>query len=791
MPTGKPMKTFILSMFALTLLLGTSDARKSPYAVDWGAAPARAPSSVDPDFDCGTYKGIQRESLRHYHNYMNTKNKIALGKVSPTAAVDFIYEDVWIVEDDGTLAQSGVNLFDTPNRSFRFTPNAGGYDVTSITYSYDGVLGADLGLGDDQNVTVPLLFTFTFYGTGYTDVHITSNGMAGFGADAQAGGFFDSNDFYSSVPKIAPYAMDLDPSAFGSVHHKSEATKSTVTWFNIPEWGTATSNTIQLVLYNTGVFEVTFNTIQTVVGGGYPITFGLTPGGGSPTLEEISYSGDLPYSGGSGNGIFEAYLNIVNPAVNEVALMQKFYENFSDDYFQIVFFTNFQQTMGGFANELNISNDVTGIGLGVFDNSALYGSSSVLESRCNMNQLSVWPADPTNRFFGSSQNNFLTIMGQEAGHRWGAFIHFEDSDGFESNLILGRADAHWSYYVDVDHSSLEGGNWEPLGGGVFITNTVIDYFSDVDEYTFGTRLPEEVTDFFYVDSFTNNLLQNRDAGTPAPGAIASGTAVTVTINDVIAQEGARTPTEPNENKDLRMAFIVLTANGVPLTQVQLDKIALFRQSWEDYFEVSVDGRFAVNTSITETPPIGVIKGIVRDGDTGLPVADFTATSVERGFVQFVTAGGRYIFRYQAPIPSPSDELVTIVYSAPGYYSETKQWRVVYGTNPCEDVTLYKVSTGAPEPKLSSTALHQNYPNPFNPNTTIAYNLKEATQVRLNVFTVTGRLVRTLVNRVQAAGPQSEMWDGLNNAGVSVSSGVYVCQLQAGGFVASRKMILMK
>ena len=59
------------------------------------------------------------------------------------------------------------------------------------------------------------------------------------------------------------------------------------------------------------------------------------------------------------------------------------------EFFQLVFFPNFAQTMNGFANELNIKNDVTGIGLPIFDSSSQYGSNGVLESRCNMNRLAA------------------------------------------------------------------------------------------------------------------------------------------------------------------------------------------------------------------------------------------------------------------------------------------------------------------------------------------------------------------------------------------------------------------
>jgi hypothetical protein len=89
------------------------------------------------------------------------------------------------------------------------------------------------------------------------------------------------------------------------------------------------------------------------------------------------------------------------------------------------------------------------------------------------------------------------------------------------------------------------------------------------------------------------------------------------------------------------------------------------------------------------------------------------------------------------------------------------------------------------------AIEQNYPNPFNPTTTIGYALKERTNVVLKVYDLLGEEVRTLVNEEQSAGVREVVWDGRDNAGSLVSSGVYLYRIQAGNFVKAVKMILMK
>ena len=88
-------------------------------------------------------------------------------------------------------------------------------------------------------------------------------------------------------------------------------------------------------------------------------------------------------------------------------------------------------------------------------------------------------------------------------------------------------------------------------------------------------------------------------------------------------------------------------------------------------------------------------------------------------------------------------------------------------------------------------LHNNYPNPFNPATTITYDLPEAANVVLKIYNVLGREVRTLLNTRQQPGIKSVVWDGRNALGIKVSSGIFIYRLQAGDFVQTKKMILLK
>lgn len=90
------------------------------------------------------------------------------------------------------------------------------------------------------------------------------------------------------------------------------------------------------------------------------------------------------------------------------------------------------------------------------------------------------------------------------------------------------------------------------------------------------------------------------------------------------------------------------------------------------------------------------------------------------------------------------------------------------------------------------ALKQNYPNPFNPTTNIEYTLNTASSVTLRIYNVMGQEVRTLVGgAVQPASTYSVAWDGKDNAGRAVTSGIYMYRLEAGQLTETRKMTLLK
>ena len=95
------------------------------------------------------------------------------------------------------------------------------------------------------------------------------------------------------------------------------------------------------------------------------------------------------------------------------------------------------------------------------------------------------------------------------------------------------------------------------------------------------------------------------------------------------------------------------------------------------------------------------------------------------------------------------------------------------------------------PDAARLALGQNVPNPFNPATTIAFSLPRSGPVRLQVFDVRGRLVRTLLDETRDAGAHRVVWDGTDDQGVQAASGIYLYRMAADGQVLQNKMTLVK
>ena len=91
----------------------------------------------------------------------------------------------------------------------------------------------------------------------------------------------------------------------------------------------------------------------------------------------------------------------------------------------------------------------------------------------------------------------------------------------------------------------------------------------------------------------------------------------------------------------------------------------------------------------------------------------------------------------------------------------------------------------------SYSLEQNYPNPFNPSTTIEYSLPEQADVEISIYNLIGQRVSTIVDEEKPSGSYSVTWDGTDDNGKPVATGIYFYRLKAGSIQETRKMMLLK
>jgi len=90
-----------------------------------------------------------------------------------------------------------------------------------------------------------------------------------------------------------------------------------------------------------------------------------------------------------------------------------------------------------------------------------------------------------------------------------------------------------------------------------------------------------------------------------------------------------------------------------------------------------------------------------------------------------------------------------------------------------------------------TQLDGNYPNPFNPETTISYSMKEAGDVRIDIYNLKGQRVKTVVNEFAGVGAHQVVWNGQDDSNNSCASGLYFYKMKSGRYSKTNKMILMK
>ena len=521
--------------------------------------------------------------------------------------------NIAILEDAGGVVERR-NPFSLAGQMIRFTKDSSTYRFGTSAGGYDASLaqaGARLeGLGDDDTRNFTLPFAFPFYGTTYDRIFINSDGNLTFGAGDTATSDRSLGRLTAGAPRIAAFFEDLDPSAAGEVRVTSQPGLLAVSWVSVPEYSATLGgprNTFQIILYPDGRIDLNYDAINS-----RSAVAGIAPGSVQGETAVVSFN-STP-SGSYTGAVAERFSN--QEEIDTVFAAQKFFETHDDVYDYLVFYNNLgiSSAPGAVAFESSVRSDRLGIGDTLVDNGREYGSPRRLQAIMNMGQLTQYPRDPNGIVpaRGSTRDTPLTVLGHEAGHLWLAFASVRDAGNPAARPLLGRQTAHWAFNFNSEASLLEGNRIQDNGPNAsprFRTIATVEGYAPLDQYLMGFRAPDEVPPTFVVTGSAFGL-----PSAPQAGISFNGDRRDVTVEEIIAAEGRRTPDHTISQRRFRFAFILVTAAGQEPTADQLSQLEGYRSAFPAFFERASGGRGAAESTLLQNlqlslaPAGGILAG---------------------------------------------------------------------------------------------------------------------------------------------------------------------------------------
>ena len=580
----------------------------------------------------GTYRG-RVLTERFLHNQSRLRPVAALTQQgSPN-----VYPDrgqIAVIDTSGGVVGQ-PNFLDLQGASVFFTPGGDSYLGEARPVAFDQAAranGVPLALEDDDSQRIALPFPFPYFGSSYNEVFVNSDGNLTFGVGDEDTGARSLPRALAGAPRIAPLYADFNPAAAAAqVRAYVISDRVVVTWDGVPQFGSTRRQTFQVELHDDGAIAFHYLSIslnQAIVG--------IFPGGGASEPEAVDLSATFEVGPGGAAELFLLFSNL-----DAMTATRRFYANHADVYDFVFLFNNFGLTPGPgtFAYELNVRNDIVGIGdvlVGeeTFDLGAEFGSPKRLASLLNMGSLSAYPDDPKQRIPIIGENSTLSVMGQEAGHRWGVYTQFLDPVTNEvSDALLGRDDAHWSFFFNSQGSVIEGNDILDKGPGTsprYTTRQPVARYGEFDQYIMGLRAPEEVAASFLVQ-------QPQGAGNTNPGRMPQsgvtfdGIRKNISIGDIVAAEGPRKPDQTMAQRSFNFAFVLVVEEGSSGPSDQdIAKLDLIRREWEVFFEQATGYRAEANTELRRGLHLSVWPrtGILVDRTTFATVSIDTPLDID-------------------------------------------------------------------------------------------------------------------------------------------------------------------
>ncbi|MFL6277871.1 MAG: hypothetical protein ACJ74G_22005 [Blastocatellia bacterium] len=592
----------LLAAFIVALSFAGTRAGIKPVA-NHDEARVRLTINTLPHFDCGyEARGAEEAIARHQMHARRSPDRLAVRSARPLTALNQDQGDLALIEDDGSIIVP-PSAFDLTKRSVLFTPEANGYrptpanvrftnDVGTQVSSFFGIDG-QLSTGISGYRDIPIGGApFTFYGVTYDTLYVGTNGYITF-ASGDTSARPSVATLAANAPRIAPLWANLDTSGGGEIYYNRLEGRHVITWNAVPESPYGGLSTFQAALYDDGRIAFIYKKVKARTS-----LVGLSPGNTEQEAQPLVYS-DLPDAVISGP-MFQLFSK--QRQLDLPALMRTFYRTHTDDVDMAFIWADFAYDNGlGVAHSFNVRNDVSGIGLKIFDRGALYGSAARLATVITMGNQNDWPGDPQANTAGL--NSAISIVCHELGHRWLAYVR---SSGDDENLLLGRDDSHWSFFLDTRTNSdgsfsalMEGNSWREGGGSLFTTSeTAVNYFSRLEQYLMGLRPPAEVPPFTYLetDAQLHELLRQKS---PISGYTVNAIKHTARVEQIISREGPRLPDAASAPKTFRIAFILLVEPGATASKATLQKMNAYREALARYFSVATDRLASLDTALIQ------------------------------------------------------------------------------------------------------------------------------------------------------------------------------------------------
>lgn len=523
---------------------------------------------------------------------------LALGPLAEDAG------DIAVVEDDGTIVIP-PSKFSLKNSSILFTPDGDGYRISSADVPFNRDFGLRLGyffgadnkLGDGDNGyrDVSLLGAqFPFFGVYYDTIYVGTNGYITF-TQGDTSARLSPSALASELPRIAPLWADLEVNDSGDIYYNRLDGRHIITWESAGQPSYSGISTFQAVLYDDGRIAFVYRKVKAQAS-----LVGISPGHSARDSQPVDFSG--PPAERITGPFFQTFGK--QQRLDLPALFRAFYRTHSDSFDTAYVWTEFAYDNGlGVAHSFNVRNDISGIGLMIFDRGSAYGSPARLSSIITMGNEADWPSDP--QAHAAGLNSAISIVCHEQGHRWLAYVRFNSEHDIKDDL-LGRENAHWSFLADTRtngegsfSSLMEGNAWRDGGAGTFTTiESAVNYFTPLDQYLMGLRSAEEVGEMSYLvtDAELKEILREKS---PVSGFSTSAVRKTISVAQIVEHEGPRIQDAVNAPKQFRVAFILLTERGSTPSNATLQKISRYRYSLVRYFSVATGGRGSLDASLKE------------------------------------------------------------------------------------------------------------------------------------------------------------------------------------------------